>query len=562
MKKKFYFILAIVASATIVSCTSDEYVGENPGTGSNDAITFGSGFKAVTRAGNLTGEDAATLLDNHFKVYGVKKVSTAWSDVFKNYIVWYNTTATSSNPDKDWEYVGTTSQTYGAANKNLPADQYIKYWDQSADNYHFVAGSPAANFTFNTNDGNIVSTVTGIAGHINANPGTIGSTTYSSVYISEPVNVSNTDFKKEVTLSFTRQQSFVRVGVYETIPGYRISDIHFYSYDATGWKTTAETTQNIILASQTGNYFTGATNAKATVSYNWTGTPSYTYTYVTDDTDHALTQQKNWYGGLLDGVKATSSTETTISNLYGTDKDMAASTGYFTVIPTASSLTAAPILVKCDYTLTSLDGSGEVINVTGATAAIPAAFTLWKPNTSYTYLFKISEDTNGKTGPDGPEGLFPITFDAVVKVEEDGTAQGIITTVSTPSITTYQEGSVTAGGIKYKYNSTTPSDTKPIYFTAQNEKTGALFTLTTGGTAVSNVQVYKLAGAATEADLQVKAPTTTFVTTLVSSATVVGSWTIPAGAAYFTPDAAGYYAIQYQTSADPVAYTYKIVYVE
>lgn len=535
MKKKFYFILAIVASATIVSCTSDEYVGEKPETGSNDAITFGSGFKAVTRA---EGTDAAALLDNHFKVYGVKKVSTAWSDVFKNYIVWYNTTATSSNPDKDWEYVGTTSQTYGAANKTLPADQYIKYWDQSADNYHFVAGSPAANFTFNTNDGNIVSTVTGIAGHINANPGTIGSTTYSSVYISEPVNVSNTDFKKEVTLSFTRQQSFVRVGVYETIPGYRISDIHFYSYDATGWKTTAETTQNIILASQTGNYFTGATNAKATVSYNWTGTPSYTYTYVTDDTDHALTQQKNWYGGLLDGVKATSSTETTISNLYGTDKDMAESTGYFTVIPSASNLTAAPILIKCDYVLSSLDNNGETINVT-ATAAIPAAFALWKPNTSYTYLFKITDND-----------LCPITFDAVV-VDATDAKEGTITTVTTPSITTYQAGSVTDYGVKYVKD-------KAITATVTDATTGTVKDINKTTAGVGYVQVYSLGTTAkTEVDLQVSRPTTGAIDINIADNVLS-----------FTPADAGYYAIEYQTKAattepaSPAAYTYKIVHVE
>ena len=118
MKKKFYFILAIVASATIVSCTSDEYVGEKPETGSNDAITFGSGLKAVTRATSNEGT-AAQMLDGHFKVLGVKKVSSAWTGVFQNYIVWNNTTASSSNPDADWEYVGTTSQTYGTPATNL-----------------------------------------------------------------------------------------------------------------------------------------------------------------------------------------------------------------------------------------------------------------------------------------------------------------------------------------------------------------------------------------------------------------------------------------------------------
>ena len=72
MKKRIYFILAIVASAMIASCTSDEYLGDNSEKSSNDAITFGSGFKAVTR-GESTGADAAAKLNKEFKIYGVTR---------------------------------------------------------------------------------------------------------------------------------------------------------------------------------------------------------------------------------------------------------------------------------------------------------------------------------------------------------------------------------------------------------------------------------------------------------------------------------------------------------
>lgn len=533
MKKKFYFILAIVASATIVSCTSDEYVGEKPETGSNDAITFGSGLKAVTRATSNEGTPAQ-MLDGHFKVLGVKKVSSAWTGVFQNYIVWNNTTASSSNPDADWEYVGTTSQTYGTPATNLPANQYIKYWDLSATNYHFVAGSPAANFTFYTNDGDIVSaTVTGIAGHINANTGT--ALTTNPVYIAEPVNVPNADFKKEVTFNFTRQQSFVRVGVYETIPGYSISEIKFYRYNESSDAWTDTKSSNITLASKTAKYFTGATNAKAAITYEWPteGTPKYTYVY-----EEGLSQQKNWYGGLLNGgVKATSSTETTVANLYGTDSDMGAN-GYFTVIPSASALTAAPILVKCDYTLTSLDGNGETITMTGKIAAIPAAFALWKPNTSYTYLFKITDND-----------LCPITFDAVV-VDATDAKEGTITTVTTPSITTYQAGSVTDYGVKYVKD-------KAITATVTDATTGTVKDINGTTAGVGYVQVYSLGTTAkTEADLQVSRPTGAIAISITDNVLS------------FTPSAAGYYAIEYQTKAattepaSPAAYTYKIVHVE
>ena len=109
--------------------------------------------------------------------------------------------------------------------------------------------------------------------------------------------------------------------------------------------------------------------------------------------------------------------------------------------------------LRVDYTLESTDGSGEVINVRGATAQVPLIYAQWKAGYAYTYLFKISDRTNGHTGvydptkPDDttvnsdPAGLYPITFDAVVVNSEEDNTQETITTVSTPSITTYQKGS-------------------------------------------------------------------------------------------------------------------------
>lgn len=242
--------------------------------------------------------------------------------------------------------------------------------------------------------------------------------------------------------------------------------------------------------------------------------------------------------------------------------------GYFTVLPTPSATKAAPILIKCDYTLTSDDISGETIEVTGATAAIPAAYSKWDVNTRYTYLFKISQNTNGYTG-DNPNkaGLFPITFAAVVKGSTDA-MQGTVTTVSTPSITTYQDGSVTDNGIEYKSG-------KAIYATATNDK-GEEFTLTTNGTAVGNVQVYKLSKERNEAELQVsevvKAEITNdkkITTTIPTEETTVGNVKLAANKYLsFTPDGEGYYAIQYLTTAAtteleaPAAYAYKVVYVK
>jgi len=553
MKTKQILMLALFGTV-LVGCSESDLVSDatNSELSQNEmAINFAGGANKMTRATSNTGT-VAEMLDGQFKIYGVKGASTTFNDVFKNYILWNATIATTSNPDGDWEYVGTTEQEYGSDGQKIGQNQTIKYWDYSTSEYHFVAGSPVANFTYTKNaNGDIASAeVTGLAGHLNPNTGT--AITTNPVYIADPVKVAKANYNQDVTFNFKRQQTFVRVGIFETIPGYSISDIKFYTMSGTNW-VAPSANKNIVLASKTANYFQGATNGKAIVTYDWT-TPSYTFDYEQD----GLTQAQNWYGGAMTGVPATTSTETDVDDLYGTDADMAA-TGYFTVIPMKSAAEAQPMLIKCDYTLTAEDGNGETIKVTGATAAIPAAFCKWNPNTSYTYLFKISDNTNGTTGnPDDndPEGLFPITFDAAVIAEQSGTEQGTITTVTTPSITTYQQGSVTAEGIKYTTN-------KAIYVTAQNDETGALYPLSalTSTPALGMVQVYQLAGEMTEADLQLTAPTTTVTTTIGAADFVINGQTVAAGNYMtFTPNTAGYYAVRYYTAAN--ASTYKVIKVE
>ncbi len=536
----------------LVGCTQSEYIGEAPQ--QNGKIVFSGASGKMTRATSNTGTTVADKLAGQIKFYGVKKTDATYADVFQNYVLWsQDAVATTSNPDKDWEYVGVNmpyGTGYGDDTEGTTGTQLIKYWDYSASEYNFVAGSPVKAFKYNVTNSQIESaTVTGIAGHLNPNNGGTAIST-NPIYIADPVKVVKDNYNQDVVFNFTRQQSFVRVGVFETIPGYSVTSINFYKRNDSGWEASAEDTQNIILTSTNKEYFTGATNATATITYDWT-TPSYKFAYEAA----GLTTANNWFGGALDGVTSNSYTVATIPELYGKDDDMAALTGYFTVIPTATATTADPLLIKCDYVLTSDDNSGETIKVTGATAAIPAAYAKWAQNTSYTYLFKISDNTNGTTGEGGPEGLYPITFDAAVVEVENGTAQGTVTTVSTPSITTYQVGF--ADAMKYVTG-------KAIYVTAQNDETGALEVLT------DKVTVFKLDGAKTEADLILTAPEETSAVTdwKVGTGETVGAVTYEAGKyGSFTPGDTGYYAIQYMTQAavegvTPASYAYKVVYVE
>ena len=580
MKTKYYF-LAALATAVFASCANDEYVGDvsSPvltSQGTTGAIAFGSNAGQFTRATSNTGT-VAQMLDGQMKVLGVKKTTTGpvYTTVFDNYVVWSNTTnVTTSNPDattttaaeNGWEYVTASAHAYGNGTTAGNTDvQNIKYWDYATDEYHFVAGSPVKSFSYTITSGEIASaTVADINGHINPNAGAAQSK--DPVYIAAPVKKqkANSEYNTDVQFQFTRQQTYVRVGVYETIPGYKITSINFYEWDFanTKWADSPQAAHNIVLNSKTDDYFKGTTSASTTVTvtYNWTTTPA-TYTLAYDTPPVA---QESWYGGKLDlsasNPLATSSTEATKTYFYGTDADIDEN-GYFTVLPTPSEATAQPIIIKCDYVLTALDGS-ETIKVSGATAAIPEAFCKWNPNTTYTYLFKISDNTNGTTGTVGsdPEGLFPITFDAVVIAEEDAMKQGYITTVSTPSITTYQEGSVKAAGIQYTVAQ------GAIYFTAQDDKTGELKTLAEsnyGSPATGQVQVYKVAAGTTEADLILTRPAegNKFATGGGGSAWSINGQSVPVGRwASFTPDATGTYAIEYATSAS--SFAYKIVVVE
>ena len=211
------------------------------------------------------------------------------------------------------------------------------------------------------------------------------------------------------------------------------------------------------------------------------------------------------------------------------------------------------MILYVDYDLINT-ASGETIHVKGAKAVVPAAYMTWKPNYAYTYLFKISDNTNGTTGTEGtsPVGLFPITFDAVTVATTDGAEVGTITTISTPAITTYQEGSVSATGITYA------NANGPIYITVNTD--GTLATLT------DKIKLYTVEAGTTEADLILTTKTKTEVTgdaalSILSTAEEKQGISFAIGTtAKFTPLApvspatSTTYAVQYQVSA-AVLYT-------
>lgn len=450
-----YFIAAASALA-LASCSSDDFLGEiqgNEQNGATSAINFGGDTGKITRA-TSEGADAAGLLGNNFVVVGFKgsKEDAANNEVyaFDHYNVNFNKDSKNSTESNraGWEYVN-QDMTVNGAGKSLAqsgaTQQTIKYWDHSCAYYDFLAFSmgkkssaPKEYATPSSVDkANLATAAYTLTGDVN---------TLSECYISDMKTVEEKDYGKTVSMSFRHPASKVRMALFETVPGYVISDVKFY--DAT---STTPTTEGTLIGTFNNSgtltvYFptTGIVN-KDNKDYN---KAHVKFTASTAAGETATLSSKGFgavkYGNQDEGTIRKGSTY--LSQNAATPSYCGA--GYQNVLPSEGKPSA--ITLRIDYKLTSVDGSNEVINVKGATATVPAEYTEWKSGYAYTYIFKISQDTNGSTGGTST-GLTAISFDAVVVDDEANGLQETITTVSDNSITTYgyKDNKVTTNGNEY-----------------------------------------------------------------------------------------------------------------
>ena len=509
MRTRNLFMTALAALA-FASCADDTYLGDKSQQGSSGAISFNYQLQNATRADNHVGADAAAALGNQFIVYAEKNenqgnsgadgkgAATAANLVFNNYQVNYvaNSALTSTSNTEGWEYVGYThSSAYqtGITTKNGDAAavnaystaQTIKYWDWGATNYTFTAVSAdqtnlgAGKVTIQK----LTSDATNVYGkgykiHIAADADP------SKVYISDrklitkAASGSNTDRMQDnkyggnVTLSFRNLLSQVRVGMYETIPGHTVKINSFEYADAANPAFSSMATEgsdkfyanvpNVATTSAaniTVTYWGEGSGAENTPKVAISGTTGANYiTLGGEDSEHT--------GLKADAVLATSAATPTYNE----------TTGKFTsVYPQEANTTS--LKLKVNYTLTAGD-TGETITVEDATAEIPANYLQWKPNFKYTYIFKISDNTNGYTGGSSdPAGLYPITFDAIEIVAENGEAE-YITSISEPSITT-----IGVKDSKYSVGNTDYDPSTDVYATVMDAS--ALATLSS-----SNFSIY------------------------------------------------------------------------
>lgn len=572
----------------LASCSSDDFLGEiqgNEQNGATSAINFGGDTGKITRA-TETGSKAAGLLGNNFVVVGFKGSKTDAANnenyAFDHYNVNFKDGSAFSTESNraGWEYVNQDMKVNGA-DKSLAqggaSQQTIKYWDHSCKSYDFIAFSmgkgAASEYATPTHvdKDKLATAAYTLTGNVN---------TLSECYISDMKTVTEPNYNDaSVSMSFRHLASKVRMALFEIVPGYVISDVKFY----TDTKSTTTNNPEGSLIGKFNNsgtltvYFpTTGTDHAAEKDYNkahvkFTASTTAGETGVLDSKGFGAVNYNNQAEGTISAGKTYLSQNAAEPSYCGA--------GYQNVLPSEGK--ASAITLRIDYKLTSVDGSKETINVKGATATVPAEYTEWKSGYAYTYIFKISQDTNGSTGGTST-GLTAISFDAVVVDDEANGLQETITTVSDNSFTTYgyKDNKVTTNGNEY-VNGTDIYAT--VYVPAAGEtaaKTVApqkLYTVTLEDGATQTINEASVANALEKGTNDTAAKTWTVkdyagkkmvVTETTGVASTVTS--VPAGPGYTlnvnalkwtgvaTDPATTYYAVEYDNGTKK---SYKIVKV-
>lgn len=460
MKKSLFFAVA----ATVLSgCASDELVDVSvPNTGtSHSDIRFTISQKNTTRGYsdlNKTGH-------YNFGVFAYKSTDMV-NSVMPNYLVGYydeangyqqaGTTVGDSEGLVDglsyWMYEGMGSAEYNGtyaggaltnAFKSNNANQYLKYWDSSAETTAFYAYAPYINK-------NVKSPVTYVDGTPQS---ATGNDTYVmcfpdgtieagmdnpslSEYMYAYHKVPKASYGHDVSLQFTRLNAKVNIKFWEDVPGYKVRILDLSSSHA-GVQAAA----SIKEAGQGDfGYRGGKFYKKNGVKISFASTPETIKQFVgtTQTNSEPLVFAAPTDAQIGENryeASASASTYYAIPKGQGSNLLASTSTDFSNAgaaEDTDFGLTGFTFHVS--YELTAED-TGEKIVVSNATVHVPCDYANWKPNTHYTYIFKITKDSNGTTeDPDQPGGptvdptdpevpetqaLYPIIFDNCTVVDWD-----------------------------------------------------------------------------------------------------------------------------------------------
>lgn len=447
MKKVLFYA---AAGLMLASCASDEIVDiTHEGNRPSDVktINFTTSQKNITRAYSPLQEKG----HYNFGVFAYKSTDLV-NPVMPNYLVGYydeekgyqnSGTSTWGDPSgledgkSYWMYEGMGSNEYNGtyaggaltpAYTSNNANQYLKYWDSSADYTCFYAYAPYINGA---------GTATYVDGTAQAATGadtyvlTIPNGTLTDGYDDESLaeymyasaKVAKADYGHDVALQFHRLNAKVNIKFWEDIPGWKVRILDLSS-EAEGVQAAAS-----IKDGTSGKY-----GYKAGKYYIKNGVKI-------QFAEGASTGMKQFAGTTADNTTTLKFKSPTVAKIGENRYEASASATTYYAIPKGSNadvlkndtkdltqtkdvdpdLALTGFTFHVSYELTAED-TGEHIVVKNATVHVPCDYTNWKANTHYTYIFKITTNSNGNTGsdddadPTDPEvptvqSLYPIVFD-------------------------------------------------------------------------------------------------------------------------------------------------------
>ena len=322
------------------------------------------------------------------------------------------------------QYVNTTNNNYyrsDATDKFYLSNldyQYLRYWDKTSANTEFCAYAPYIKsasdpVTFTKTDGN-GGTMTFPGGSIAAGYDDASKFEYLCAY----ANVIKDNYGKDVQLKFEHMNSKIRILFYEDVAGYDVRMLDLKGSAGVG--VLAVPTK---LESESTSYTYSEDLAKtAGATVKFTNTPSITFNLPTTTTSYKLNGSNEIDGSSINNkalvFKAPTATALQATKeLAKSDAESWSETVYYGI----PHNTSCGLTFRVSFELKST--SGEIINVYDAGVHVDAANCVWEAGKSYTYIFKITKNTNGTTDSSkddpkvdpkpGDKALFPIVFDGI-----------------------------------------------------------------------------------------------------------------------------------------------------
>lgn len=303
----------------------------------------------------------------------------------------------------EYDYTGAEGY-YTKDNKRYMSNvdkQYLRYWDKSADYTMFYAYTPYQNASFTElpkvtyNNGTKTMTIPGGTIHDGYNNPTDNEFMFASA------KVAKANYGQDVPLAFKHLVAKCNIKFWEDIDGYSVRILNLSNSYGGVYAVPA-------IKSETGVYSKGTyyktSGADIVFDADGNGTVSQTNAVAHDVTSDA---------------KEALQFAAPVANAIGTTRESAsASATTYYAIPKAEATGGFTFHVSYELTSTT----GERITVHNATVHVPADMCAWKSNKHYTYIFKITKNSNGTTDnpgtidpldPDvsGELALLPIIFD-------------------------------------------------------------------------------------------------------------------------------------------------------